>query len=102
MSARKSTAVRKAELILQGQQHRRELMAEFQNLRQIATPTGLLASVLEVVSKHKLLVLGSALALTVFKPRRMLAGLESGLIGLELWRKAVPLYARVKEYFRKV
>ena len=102
MTMRKTTAARKAELLMRAHQQRAELANELQDLRKIATPTGITASVLDAVNKHKLLVLGSALALTVIKPRRVLAGVEAGLIGMEVWRKAVPLYARVREYFRKV
>lgn len=101
MSDSRNPILRKAELIMQCRQQRAELAAEWRHMRTTTTPAGMTASVLEAVRRHKLLVLASAAAFAFVKPRRVVAGLEAGLLGWEVWRSAVPLFQRIWGHFHK-
>ncbi len=101
MNAKITPGSRRAALIAQCAQQRAELTGEIQAMRQAMTPAGMGAGVLDAVGRHKWLVLGSALALAFIKPRRVIAGLEMGLVGWGMWQKFAPMFQKVREHFSK-
>ena len=101
MNAKVTLAARREALIAQCAQQRAELAAEIQTIRHSATPAGIGASLLGTLRQHKLLAIGGAFALAFIKPRRLIAGLEMGLVGWGMWQKFAPMFQKVREHFSK-
>jgi hypothetical protein len=101
MSGSKQLEARREALLAQCSRQRAELAAEMQTLRHAATPSGIGASLLSTLWHNKLLAIGGALALAFIKPRRLIPGLEAGLIGWEMWKNAAPIVQKVREHFHK-
>ena len=94
MSRSKNLAQRREELVARSNLQRVELLAQAQATRESMAVANIGASLLASAKQNKLLFAGAALAalvVTVLKPRRIVAGLEAGLIGWQLWRNATPL-----------
>ena len=101
MNPKSPLAARREALLAQCAQQRAELAAELQAMRHSATPVGIGESLLETLRQHKLLAIGGTLALVFIKPRRLIAGLEMGLVGWGMWQKFAPMFQKVREHLGK-
>lgn len=101
MNERNNAVARREALIAQCDRQRAELTAELQAMRSAMTPAGIGVGLLETVRHHKWLMIGGALALAFIKPRRLVAGLEMGLVGWGVWQKFAPMFQKVCEHFGK-
>ncbi len=91
MSGRKSLAQRRVELVMRSHQQRAMMTTQMKSLRESMTAASVGASLLADIKQNKLLIAGVALALVVVKPRRIIAGLKTGLFAWQAWRNLVPV-----------
>ena len=99
MSQRSPLEKRRAELIAMSNLQRDTLVMQAHLMRESVSPVGISNNLLETVKQHKWWLIGGALALVLIKPRRMLKGLEVGVVGLEMWKHAAPMLQKVRAYF---
>ncbi|RJX33190.1 MAG: hypothetical protein C4516_01985 [Oxalobacter sp.] len=101
MSRASELAKRRAELLTLSDLQRAVLTVDMHAVRHAMTPSGMGASLLETIRQHKLLAVGGVLALTFIQPRRLMAGLEMGLVGWGMWQKFAPVLQNVRGHFSK-
>ena len=101
MNPKSPLVARREALLAQCAQQRAELAAQLQAVRHSATPISMSESLLAILRQHKLLAIGGTLALAFIKPRRLIAGLEMGLVGWGMWQKFAPTLQKIREHVGK-
>ncbi len=90
MSAGKTLAQRRAELVARSALQRADLAIQTKALRESMAFGSVASNLLTTVKQNKLLISGAVLAVVFIKPRRILSGMRAGLIAWQAWRNVVP------------
>jgi hypothetical protein len=91
MNVRKTLAQRREELVARSNRLRENTGMQVQAMHGSMATASVGASLLTTVKHNKLLLAGVALAIIVIKPRRIIAGLEIGLVAWQAWRNVGPV-----------
>lgn len=83
-------AQRRDALVAQSIHQREQLRAQSRSVRNAVNPAQLGAGLMAQISQNKWLIAGAAVAVWLIKPRRILAGVRTGLVGLQVWRRLGP------------
>ncbi len=95
MSAGKTLAQRRAELVARSALQRADLVLQTKALRESMAFGSVASNLLTTVKQNKWLFAGAALAVVFIKPRRILSGMRTGLIAWQAWRNVVPALQNV-------
>lgn len=101
MSRSKALAQRRKELVVRSTVQRTDLLADRHLLRHAMTPTRIGGDVLDVLREHKMVIVGTVLAVIVLRPWRIVAGLKTAAVGWQAMRNVMPLLQNVKGLLRR-